>query len=521
VSVRRLLAWVVATGLVVAVGDRRLPAAEAVSVRRFLAWVVATGLVVAVGGSGLVSGCAGGPESGDLIIRAGRLFDGTGAPVQSDVRILVRGGTIEGIEPDVGEPPAGVRVLDARGMTVMPGLINAHLHLAGSGACTAGVGVGIGQMTRNTYALLANGVTTAADLGAPIAVALALRRWSGTARSRGPRILVAGPMLTAPNGYLTDLAGGQLVDVGAVWPIASVEEGRAAVRELSNRGVDFIKIGLQERGFDGKHLPLLDHERVCAVVEEAHKLEMRVMAHACEASTYALALDCAVDVIAHGAIEPLDAALVERIAAAGTPVMPTLFVFEAILWGPEHPEYLRSAAAERVLSDETRNDLRDYAEADKSSGESLPPHFMPGISRIRAEAASMALRANVAQLHASGARLGFGTDSGVCFNYVGSELEELRRLVEVGLTPTEALVVATSGGARVLDMQDALGRIAPHYRADIIAVEGRPDERIDDLQNVRHVVIDGVEQTVEPPGPGRWLALGVRTAHLTLTIWLP
>src|SRR5690606_19296668 len=123
---------------------------------------------------------------------------------------------------------------------------------------------------------------TAADLGSPLAVALGMRRYVGTGRGRGPRLLVAGTPLVTAEGYLTDILEGELVRLGAVRPVGDPQEATQAVRELVDAGVDHIKIALQHRGFDRAELPVLDEPTLCAAIAEAHRQETRVLVHATE-----------------------------------------------------------------------------------------------------------------------------------------------------------------------------------------------------------------------------------------------
>ena len=462
-----------------------------------------------------VISCAAAPPA-TLVVRAGRLFDGDGGPTRNNVRLVITEGVIQAIEAD-GEPlPAHLQpsdtvgVVDARDLTVMPGLIDVHTHMASSGACTVGVGIGATQIARNLYAAIRAGVTTVADLGGPPEVTLAMRRWTGTARHRGPRVMVAGPMLTVPDGYLTKEADGELVEMGAAIPLTDPGVARATVRHLFDLGVDLVKVGLQEVNFRNEAIPLLEGEILCAAVEEAHRLELRVVAHATGVRSYEAALDCGVDALVHGPFVEIEDGLIQRVADLELPVAPTLFVFDAMAWGPAHLEYLDRPAAARALTPEIMEDLRAFAAQSQTNPEFLPDFMMEDVpKRLLADAVAR-LRANVPKLRAAGIPLAMGTDSATCFNYSGSPIEELRRLVEVGLSPAEALQVGTAGSARLLNLGEALGKARVGYRADLIAVDGRPDEDIDAIQNVRHVILDGLLQEPSPPGIGAGMSLGTR-----------
>ncbi len=447
-----------------------------------------------------VAGCQD-PPVREAVIRAGRLVDGSGAPAQVGMRIRIADGLITAVEKDDGSDSfgAGVGVLDARGHTVMAGMVNAHAHLFASGACTPGVGAGPAQAIRNLHALLRGGVTTVADLGAPASLAIALRRHVGTGRGRGPRVMVSGPLLTSEGGYPLDILGAEAVEQGLARELRSTLGARAAVRDLAVAGVDLIKVAVQERSYNGEPLPLLRGELLCAVVEEAHDQELRVLAHATTQTGYAVALDCEVDALVHGCLEPLDETLLARLKAARIPVTPTHQVFESPLWGPQHPELLDSAA---VVGAATIEDLRAYAAADATSGARLPPFLMAGIPRARAEAAVAANLANTRRLHHLGVPIGLGTDAANCFHISGSPLEDLLRLERAGLSRLEVLRAATRGGARVLNLHEALGLVRAGYRADLIGIEGEPDNDLTAVREVRWLMIDGVLQALDGPNLG-------------------
>lgn len=436
-----------------------------------------------------------------VIVRAGRLVDGSGAAAAGPTRLLIEDGTIVGIMPDDTTPlPEGYTVVDATGLTVLPGLVDAHTHLLAGGACTPGVGVGVLQAWRNLQGLVAAGVTTAADLASPTAVALGLRRYVGTARHRGPRLLVAGPMLTAAGGYLTGIQNGQLVDFGVVQPLADPAEARRVVQDLVDRGVDLIKIAVQEHDYNGAPLPPLDEATLCAAVDETHRQHLRIVAHAVSRLGYERALACGVDALVHGLADPMPDALLADLVAKKTLVVPTLLVFDAPLWGPKHLERLQTLAMARILTDNIRADLEAYAHADSQSGDVLPPTFLPNIKRADSVAFTQRLTDNARRMWQAHVPFGYGSDAANCFNPVGDPVEELERLQSLGMTPLEVLSIATYGGARVLDLHDALGKLVVGYRADLIAVAGAPDQHLDALHNVRLVMIDGVLQNLAP----RW-----------------
>ena len=468
-----------------------------------------------------IIGCAPQQPPERLIVRAGRLIDGRGSTVQLGQRIIIERGTIVAVRSDEStdsdealdtaqqhSAESGVRIIDARGYTVMPGLIDSHTHLFGSGACTPGVGVGLGQILRNLHGLLRAGITTVADLAAPTFAAVALRNHVGTAQHRGPRLLVAGSLITRKGGYLSQFP--QMRESGSILPIDSVPEARAAVQQLKTADVDLIKLAIQENNFNLSPLPYLEPELACAAVEEAHRQEMRVLAHATTKEAYRIALDCGIDGLVHGSLDPLDPALLQQLQEANIPIAPTAFVFEAPLWGPKNLAWLETPGAKRVLSQETRQDLLAFAAADAQGGAELPDFMFEGINRKSATEAADTLRRNVALLAQAKVPLSLGSDSGACFVYSGGAAHrELELLGAAGLPLLEVIRVGTQGAARMLNLHDALGTIAPGYRADLIVVEGNPDEDLSALQEIRQVIIDGIPQEIQEPSAWNYLELGL------------
>jgi imidazolonepropionase-like amidohydrolase len=282
------------------------------------------------------------------------------------------------------------------------------------------------------------------------------------------------------------------------------------VRDIADADVDLIELGLLESGDDGEMLPMLEGEALCAAVDEAHRQEMRAVAYATTARAYSAALGCGADAIVHGSLELLPADLVAGLAEARVPVAPGQLAHEARLWGPEHVGLLDEPRIRELLSDETLDDLEKYAADD---GESP----LPSIDRTRAEATVAALAENTKRMASAGVPLALGTGAASCSHPAGSPIGELERFEQAGIDRLEVLRIASLGGARLLNLQDALGRAAVGFRADLIGVRGKPDQRLADVTAVELVVIDGVEQALDGPTLGQHLAAGVRIGWARLT----
>jgi len=207
---------------------------------------------------GLLCGCQSPPTT--VVIRAGRMLDGTGANVQHNMRVTVHEGTIVSVEPDSDALlPKDALSIDARNHTLMPGLIDTHVNVVGSS---------IFETARNLKSLMAMGVTTAVDLDTPLVAIVAVRAFVGTARHRGPRLMVAGSTIAR---------------------LESVQAARTAAQALAAMDVDLVAVG-------DKLAPAL----LCTVIEEAHRHHLKVV------STYAAFLEhCPLDAQMHERAEPI------------------------------------------------------------------------------------------------------------------------------------------------------------------------------------------------------------------------
>jgi imidazolonepropionase-like amidohydrolase len=238
-----------------------------------------------------------------LALVGGRLVDGNGGEPLEDATLILRDGLVTAVGPRGSLPiPEGALVIDVAGATVLPGLVNAHVHNAFE--------------PRNLSAWAADGVTTVRDVGAretPQA-AFAVRDASRSDPSRA-RIVAAGPLVTVQGGYpLVPNGFPALVVNGA-------DDARERVRQLLDQGADLVKVTLEP---GGGRLPVMSAAELRAIVETAHSRSVPVSAHVTTAHYLEMALEAGVDDAAHMPPDPLPDGLIARVAAAGMAVVPTL-----------------------------------------------------------------------------------------------------------------------------------------------------------------------------------------------------
>jgi imidazolonepropionase-like amidohydrolase len=409
-----------------------------------------------------------------IVVRAARLFDGTEAPLRKNVQVVVEGGRIRTVGPAATPVAAGARLIDLGEATLLPGWIDAHTHVLLQGDPTARsyedqiMKESIPHRTIRAVAAaraaLLNGFTTLRDLGSEGAgyADVAIRDGIAEGHIVGPRMFVATLALDITGAYpLVGFAPESAVPSGvqiADGPYA----GRAAVREQIKYGADWIKVYC-DRGYfidrEGRldSLPTFDPEELAAIVEEAHRQGRRVAAHAMAPKGIANALDAGVDSIEHGV--GLDAASIRRMADRGVHYCPTLTV----------TQYVAPARA--------------------AEGRGIWARI-PEIHRRSFEAALK-----------GGVRIAFGSDAGG-FPWSTNQAEEFVWMVRFGMTPAQALRSATTVAAALLGKEGEIGRIAPGYRADLVAVPGNPLDDIESVRRVGFVMAGGVVRRHDMGGAG-------------------
>lgn len=396
---------------------------------------------------------------GPLILVGAAVIDGTGAEPVRGRAVVVEAGRIAAVV-DEGRLPRGTRA-DLAGATLLPGLINAHVHLClGAEADPAAVlraepvaATAIKALVRARRTVEA-GVTTVRDLGGREYCELAVRAAIADGLVPGPRVLAAGRPVCMTGGH------GHWLGREADGP----DEVRHAVREQLKAGADLVKLiatgGVLTPGVEPGSSQLTLAE-MRAAVEEARKASRRTAAHAQGAQGIADAVEAGITSIEHGIF--LTEAIVAAMRRAGTFLVPTLNAPAAIVAG---------GVAGGI------------------------PEFM-----VRKSEAVMAAHVRSFRLaHERGVAIAAGSDAGTPFNAHGSLVPELGLMVQHGMTPLEAIRAATSAAADLLGLGDRVGRIAPGYAADLLAVAGEPAARIEALADVRMVLVAG--RTV--PREDRW-----------------
>src|SRR5262249_31644345 len=384
-----------------------------------------------------------------LVLTGALLMDGTGAePVRSRA-VVVEDGRITQIV-EAGRAPRG-RQIDLAGCTLLPGLINCHVHLCFGGEPDPVRGIRDEphaltalKVLRRAQDTLEAGVTTVRDLGGRDYVELAVRRGIGEGVFPGPRILGAGKPVCMTGGH------GHFVGREADGP----DDVRKAVREQLKAGADVIKLiatggGMTPRGEPGSPPLTLDAGRGAGGEVRAGR---RPAAHAQGSSGIADAVEGGITTIEHGIF--LTDEIIAAMKRKGTFLVPTLAAPAAISTGglaAGIPEYMVRKSDSVVSS-----------------------HV-----------------ASFKRAHEAGVHIAAGADSGTPLNYHGSLLPELELMVKNGMTPLEAIHSATAVAAEAVGLGRAGGRVAPGYAADLLAVAGGPAANIGALAEVRMVLARG------------------------------
>jgi imidazolonepropionase-like amidohydrolase len=380
-----------------------------------------------------------------------------------------------------------VAVIDGRGKTLLPGLVDAHLHTQVTGAAPWYVVLPNPEhvLQESLYA----GVTSAHDMGGPLDDVLALKKQLNEGTVIGPRLIVAGPMLTAPGGYPGSYIERVLPLLAPIFlpqftrSIATPAEGKATVDALADAGVDHIKICLADTP-DGT--PVMDPATIEAITSEAHAKHKKVFAHIDTAKNARLAADNGVDGLVHDVHStPLSDDDAKDLAAHQVTVAPTLITFERLYELSTNSLSLSKLERESVaknLQESLRQMPKGYA-----LNEDLAS-WLGHLSRYRNER----LHDNVKKLHDAGVKILVGTDGhGSTASFPAGIHEEMRRLVEAGVPNVDVLLGATNYAAHESLANPSFGTIEVGKDADLLLVDGNPLVNISDTERIDRVIVRG------------------------------
>ncbi len=396
-----------------------------------------------------------------VLLKAAAMVDVENGTIIANPHVMITDGIIQSVSSSLPDSNGDVRVIDLGTKTILPGLVDMHVHFTGKATDQGFRRLAISHERAaitgvvNARKTLMAGITTARNVGAPSYSDVALRDAINEGDVPGPRMFVSGPSIGITGGHCSDnnLLPEEYGIVGE-----GVADGPWAARKKVRRhikyGVDLIKTcstgGVLSKGTQ-VGAPQYTVEELTALTEEAHSHGRKVASHAHGAQGIINALKAGVDTIEHASfISDEGIAMAKR---QGTYLSMDIYNTEYILGEGEKAGFLE---------------------------ESLAKERMTGATQ----------RESFRRAHKAGVKMVMGTDAGVYPH--GDNMKQLSRMVRFGMTPAEALRAATLNAADALGQKGKFGKIATGMAADIIAVSGNPLEDITIMESVPFVMKDGV-----------------------------
>jgi len=398
------------------------------------------------------------------LIHCGTLIDGISDQPQKQVTIIIEKDRIKAIEEGYVVSKGNVTIVNLKGKTVLPGLMDMHVHLEGQ----SNKNYYMERFTKNeadiayksvVYAerTLMAGFTTVRDLGGT-GVNISLRNAINEGTIIGPRIFTAGKSIAITGGHADPTNGWRQDLMGDPGPSDGVANGAdecaKAVRQRVKNGADLIKItatgGVLSVARDG-YRPQFTEDEIIAIVEAANDFGIHVAAHCHGAEGMKRSIRAGVTSIEHGTL--MDEEVIKLMKKYGTYYVPTITAGKAVADSAKIPNYYPDVVVPKALE------------------------IGPKIEKTFAKA------------YAAGVKIAFGTDAGV-FKH-GTNAQEFQYMVKAGMPPMEAIKSATVAAAELLEISDKLGTIEEGMIADIIAVDGNPLKDIKSLMNVIFVMKEG------------------------------
>ncbi len=428
-----------------------------------------------------------------VVLEGARLIDGSGRPPLTDSVLVIEGGVIRfvGKKGQKGfRAPEGAKTADLRGKTIIPALINLHGHLG----LTRGLEQAAGNYTEENIReqlqkYLAYGVGTVVSLGSDQDLIYRLRESQRAAQLGsfdGARVYTAGRGFGVRGGYPPSLANAE-----DRYRPQTPEEARAEVRELAAHHPDFVKIWVDD---DFGRLPKMKPEIYRAIIDEAHRQRLRVIAHVFYLADAQALVDAGVDGLGHSIRDQaVDLRLINSMKTRGVFLIPTLVRDESTFMYASGPKWLDDPFFQAGVSPEVFSTLKSPAFIDKMRSN-------PDLPKLRA-AFEMAKK-NLKTMFDAGIKIGFGTDSGPPLRFQGFfEHRELQLMVESGLTPLQAIVCAMRSAAEILagtggfsppgsvrtEGSRNFGTLEPGKQADLLVLDANPLEDIHNTERLSAV----------------------------------
>lgn len=392
----------------------------------------------------------------------GRLIDGTGSVIENGT-LVIDGGRIVAAGPASTAAPAGATRVDVRGKTLLPGLVNAHGHVAATtGLRSDPAAYTRENLTRQLKTYAQYGVTTVFSLGDDQALGFEMRNEQATGPLDRARIFVAGAVITGN----------------------TADEARAMASKVADMKPDLLKIRVDDNLGSSRKMP---EPAWRAVIDEAHQRNLKVAVHIYSLADAKATLEAGADFIAHSVRDrPVDEGFIAALKGRDVCYSPTFtreistFIYDATPTWVDDPFFVKGVTPDIITQ---LKDPKRQEQIRNGAGWKAGQQYKAGLE---------VAKRNLKTLVDRGVRIAFGTDTGPPARFQGFfEHLELEIMVEAGLTPMQALVSATGDAARCHQRAGQFGTLAPGAAADVLILGANPLDNIRNTRSIEQVWING------------------------------